>query len=77
MSLQDPTAQKGHHLHAQREEGQAQRQHIHMLVFGSITPAFVSLAASVPSVQAMILAALDTQVSARPVVVNVCPRHDR
>jgi hypothetical protein len=52
-------------------------QHIHMLVFGSITPAFVSLAASVPSVQAMVLAALDTQVSARPVVVNVCPRHDR
>jgi hypothetical protein len=52
-------------------------QHIHMLVFGSITPAFVSLAASVPSVQAMVLAALDTQVSARLVVVNECPRHDR
>lgn len=39
-------------------------QHIHMLTFGSIIPAFLSRVASVPDLRRSVLAALDTQVRA-------------
>eukprot|EP01047_Picozoa_sp_COSAG01_P002785 COSAG01_NODE_76_length_28332_cov_298.876992_15_plen_2949_part_00 len=40
-------------------------QHIHMLTFGSVVPAFLTMVSSVPDLRQQVVAALDTQVSAR------------
>jgi|EP01047_Picozoa_sp_COSAG01_P037959 hypothetical protein len=48
-------------------------QHIHMLLYGSVMPMFVSNVASIPRLRGKYLAALETQVRACvSVPVSVC-----